>query len=98
MMFKVQFEFTDNRLLIALTTQLSYYGGRYGSDEYDGKVCDEMLSVLNEYKDCIKGFEVVKGIKESRINYCTFEGTEGDGEECYVELWVNDNELKYIIQ
>ena len=95
MMFKIQFQFPDNRLVIALTTQLFFHGGRFGGEEYDGAICDEFITVLNEYKDCIKGFEVVKGITASRIKYCTFEGA--DGEDCYVEVWVSEGVLEQII-
>ena len=95
MMFKVQFEFADSRLLIALTTQLFYHGGRYGGEEYDGAICDEFITVLNEYKDCIKGFDLVKGMKKNRIIYSTLEGA--DGEDCYCEVWVSQSELEGII-
>ena len=88
-MFKIQFSITD-REINSLVSQLVQYLDRFDDEVYDGKVYDEFLSVLSEYKDCIKGFEVVgQDRTDSRIRFAS----ETDDEDPYVEVWINHVEL-----
>ena len=103
-MFKVQFEFPDKRLKIALATELEASVDRFDvlDDDgmYDSGVYDDFFSVFHDYLDCIKGFEIVKvdkGFNGDRVRFQTYRHFR-EGNEDYVALWLDETGLKMLLQ
>ena len=95
MRLQIQFQFTDDRLRIAISTQLGYYSDRFANGLIECTRFDnDIINILHQYKDCMVGFKIDKEMKLSTIKYREYYDDEECGE---LQVWISHFDLKDIL-